>query len=110
MIDDEWNPPYDQGGVISPGLTTVVNRSGEPEPVVPWVHFGQLGGAPVVIVPSWPETAIVYRRGVVMCGRLSHLQYTIALATARRGARRHLEQLLDDFAARWGLDRRTKSE
>lgn len=96
---------YDQGGVLPVGLTTVVNHSGVDEPLYRWAHLGQLGGIPVVVSPNLPETSIYRGKGVVICGRLSHLQYTLAVAQARVDARRDLKKMLDSFAARWGIDR-----
>jgi hypothetical protein len=101
---------YDNGGVLRGGLTTAVNRSRDPERIVRWVHVGQLAGTPVIVSPLLRETDIVHSKGVVLCGRLSHLEYMLTLSAARVGARRHLQQLLDDFAARWGVDRPAKSE
>ena len=43
---------YDNGGYLPPGLTTVVNLTGKPEPVFTADQCGKLGAATATAVPS----------------------------------------------------------
>lgn len=108
---------YEEGGYLRTGTTFIRNDSGEPEQVV---SVGTRGTVDVGAYAGWRvmENSLLKEQAIyllpesktIVCGRVSHLQYTIAVAAVRIAIRNDLQEMLDAFAKRVGVDRSTIRE